>query len=115
MAIDRRDGGPGIGEQAKIGSAIGSEPIVDLFEIAARIHCEVMIQVEARREYFARPGQNDGTVIELRFEAIERGVKIGKERRVLRIDLVGVHRDDSDMIVLAFDGPGHANTPVRLR
>src|SRR5262245_54839949 len=111
MAVDRRDGGPWIGEQAKIGGTIGSEPIVDLSKVAARIHCEVMIQVKARREHFARSGQNHSTVIELGFEAVKRGMKIGEEGRVLRIDLVGVHRDESDMIVPALDNPGHGSTP----
>jgi hypothetical protein len=74
-----------------------------------------MVQVEARREHFARPGQNDGTVIELGFETIERGMKIGKERRVLRIDLVGIHGHDRDVVMFPFDLPRHVNTPLGFR
>jgi len=71
-----------------------------------------MIQVEARREPFARPRENDGTIIELGFEPIERGMEIGKERRVLRIDLVGIHGHDRDVVMFPFDLPGHANAPL---
>src|SRR6185312_11905605 len=91
MTVDCRNGGPGIVEEAKICSAISSEPSVNLFKIAPRVHCEVVVQVEARREHIARPGQNNAAVIELGFEAIERRMKIGKERWVLRIDLVCIH------------------------
>jgi hypothetical protein len=70
-----------------------------------------MIKVEAGREHFARSGQNDSTVFELGFEAIKRGMKIGEEGGILRIDPVGVHRDESDVIVPAIDSPGHESTP----
>ena len=48
-------------------------------------------------------------------EAIERGMKIGKERRVLRIDLVGIHGHDRDVVMFPFDLPRHVNTPLGFR
>ena len=38
--------------------------------------------------------RDDSAVAELRFEAIERRMKISKEHRILCIDLVCVHRHD---------------------
>jgi hypothetical protein len=67
----------------------------------------VVVQVEARREHIARPGQNNAAVIELGFEAIERRMKIGKERWVLRIDLVCIHGHDGNVVVFALNRPGH--------
>jgi hypothetical protein len=41
-------------------------------------------------------------------------MKIGKERRILRVHLVGVHRHDGDVVVLTLDRPGHVHTPRYL-
>lgn len=48
---------------------------------------------------------------ELGFETIKSGMKIGKERRVLRIDLVSIHGHDGDMVVFPFDLPSMATLP----
>jgi hypothetical protein len=39
-------------------------------------------------------------------------MEIGEERRVLRIDLVGIHGHDRDVVMLPLDLPWHADTPL---
>src|SRR6516164_5302442 len=77
-----------------------------------------MAKIETSREHRTRPGQNNGTIVELRFETIERLVKISEEGWILRVDLVGIHRHDDHMRVFSFNDPRHrtsSNLRSRLR
>src|SRR6516164_3708828 len=66
-----------------------------------------MVKIETSREHRTRPGQNNGTIVELRFEKVECLVKISEEGWILRVDLVGVHRHDGHMRVFSFNYPRH--------
>src|SRR5262249_51787099 len=107
MAVDRRYGWPRIGEEAQIDGAISIEPRLDLFQRAAREQRKGVVKVEARREHGAGAGENHSIVAKLSFEAIECGVKVSEEDRILCVDFVRVHRHDDDMVMLALDGPRH--------
>jgi hypothetical protein len=109
MAVDSRHRRPGIGEQAQIGGAIGIEPRIDFLQRSAREQGKVVIEIEPRREHRRGTGENNRTVAELRFKAIEGGMQVIEERRILRIDLVRIHGRDGDMIMFALDGPRHGD------
>src|SRR5262249_3323443 len=111
---DRRHRRPRIGEEAKIGGAIGVEPRIDLCQRASREQGEVVVEIEPRREYGTGAREDDRAFAELRLKTIERGMQIIKERRPLRVHLVRVHGHDRHVVMCALDRPRHLITPSKL-
>jgi hypothetical protein len=71
MAVNCRDGRPGILEDAQIRLAVRPIPLTDGVMASTAENAEAVLKVDPGREHIASAGQNDRQVAELTFEPIE--------------------------------------------
>lgn len=106
VAVDGGDRRARVLEDPQVRLAVTPVPRADGVGAAAAEDLEAVLEVDAGREHVTLSGQHHRQLAELAFEPVEGAVQVGKEARILHVDLVGVHAHDGAS-VRHFNVPSH--------